>query len=41
MVFLQYEIGAHRKIEGDGRMIIRTVSVDLRRCGMCGVGAQV
>lgn len=39
--FVEYEIGPHGKIEGRARMIMRMVSVDLERCGMCGIGVKV
>jgi hypothetical protein len=39
--FLEYEIGGHGKIEGGAVMIMRMVSVNLKRCSMCGVDAEV
>jgi hypothetical protein len=39
--FLGYEIGGRGKIEGGAVVIMRMVSVDLKRCSMCGVGAKV
>jgi hypothetical protein len=39
--FLEYEIGGHGKIEGGAVMTIRMVSVNLNKCSMRGVGAEV
>ena len=39
--FLEYEIGGHGKFEDGAAMIMRIVSVDPERCGICGVSTEV
>jgi len=38
---LEYENGGDGKIEGGAAMIMRIMSVDLKRCSMRGVGTEV